>query len=681
MSSDIHNFRQLYAKHTLAFGYLKSCGGPVDSHDHHFLDTTLDGEIHIGRGPHNDLILQEPLISWEHCMLTYTEQYDAPVAVALTAKKTRNGTFVNGVRLKVGQTRVLDDGDTVSLGVFVVSHAENRNRHYHFEHDTLEGYGLPEERLRLGKPSWQFKFHLLERGDDVGLSGVGRAVNACLHQSVRCSDSIRKARALLGQMRGNELPEPPRSKANRRRVGSSAGRSTTPPFTSPPADLRKHRGLPAEYMEGDYLHLHPAPDGLSWYHPDFIWLGHVQHREDTASYELPSAFHSWSTVYGIPQGLHPRWNEFSTAVFGDERLDVGPESVRLEGIPPLPYYLRQIPEDAEARREGGWVDIDLKSMARQIEQERIYNEDPRRMPITDPPRHQSPDDVPPSRSDEASRPLPTSQNKRKLDSTVDAASQRPVAVDTPLTDTLQPPRKRVKRGGAHTTRGEISSNTANSRTAGPSTLTSRSTPHTRTHLHDEERTDESPAERTAGPAKKVRTAVACASKRRRPDGDVGEPASKRPPHTAMAGSQAQSSLPDDGTVIEGSRPRKRTRLHDEEPTAERPAKRPARPAIKAPDDAASRTLKRPRAPKADVEKERPVKRATRASGIAPDVKSRPLKRARVHREDAPPEQVIVDSAPHPSKRQRHTPSEAPGAEAPTYRRSRRLNGKAPAHRR
>ena len=54
---------RLHAENPLAFGYLESCGASEDGPDYHCLNRTMNNEVHIGRGPQNDLILPDPHIS------------------------------------------------------------------------------------------------------------------------------------------------------------------------------------------------------------------------------------------------------------------------------------------------------------------------------------------------------------------------------------------------------------------------------------------------------------------------------------------------------------------------------------------------------------------------------------------------------------------------------------------
>lgn len=53
----------LYAQHPLAFGYLESCNTSEGGPERYHLNRTMSREVHIGRGPHNDLVLEDPHIS------------------------------------------------------------------------------------------------------------------------------------------------------------------------------------------------------------------------------------------------------------------------------------------------------------------------------------------------------------------------------------------------------------------------------------------------------------------------------------------------------------------------------------------------------------------------------------------------------------------------------------------
>lgn len=69
----------------------------------------LTGEFRIGSRPENDLRLESPLVSRQHCRL-YAE---APGAWSVEDLGSRNGTHVNGERTP---RRLLRDGDVLQVG-------------------------------------------------------------------------------------------------------------------------------------------------------------------------------------------------------------------------------------------------------------------------------------------------------------------------------------------------------------------------------------------------------------------------------------------------------------------------------------------------------------------------------------------------------------------------------------
>ncbi|MGB8258994.1 MAG: FHA domain-containing protein, partial [Terracidiphilus sp.] len=68
----------------------------------------------VGRDPDCDLIVAEPPVSGRHCKLT--RQGDHYTIEDLGSK---NGTFVNGMKLMPGQPAPLPRGATVTLGAQV----------------------------------------------------------------------------------------------------------------------------------------------------------------------------------------------------------------------------------------------------------------------------------------------------------------------------------------------------------------------------------------------------------------------------------------------------------------------------------------------------------------------------------------------------------------------------------
>lgn len=535
---------------------------------------------------------------------------------------------VNGQRLKAGQTRVLVDGDTVSFGVFKAPQSDRWD--WLDPDDALEGCGLPVERDKFKRSRWQFKLRVLSRSDEAGLSGAGRVVRGAWKEILRCNDSIHTARDALcvsaTSLFWRRLTESYIFRSRLRGVECAMNtvdpvvsnvrgleRPTTPPFTPPPDEYDPAGGLKADYKHGDdYFNLVEDPEALSWYHPDTIWLGQVRHKPDPIPYELPFAFKFWSSVYGIPQGLHPRWAEFSSAVYGDSCPDVGRESVLLQGVPPLPdWVLRQLTEEEILCEGPERARLDL--MARHCEIERLYEEGTHVKPNTDLSHSgRSPtadifacESVPAPPIPASLSPAPS--KKRTLDAVDGTHSRSSIASDKPTVATLEPPRKRTKRD-AHTKRG-IQKHGSGSQITLPSTSISKDAPM---------------------PSAKVSRLL----KRARP-GDEGAAEERPAKRLTRATTVAQAAT--------APRPYKRRqpKLGDDEPVQERPAKRTTRAAKDAPTDVinrtASRSLKRQR-PERDYEEslqhqERPAKRITRATSNAPDTMvdgtSRPVRHQRL----------------------------------------------------
>ena len=63
----------------------------------------------VGGDPHCDIVVDQPTVSGRHCRLSRTHE-----GFTLEDLQSRNGTFVNGVRIEV-PTRVTK-ADTITLG-------------------------------------------------------------------------------------------------------------------------------------------------------------------------------------------------------------------------------------------------------------------------------------------------------------------------------------------------------------------------------------------------------------------------------------------------------------------------------------------------------------------------------------------------------------------------------------
>ncbi|VDC07122.1 unnamed protein product [Peniophora sp. CBMAI 1063] len=590
----------------------------------------MNCELHIGRGAHNDLVLPDPHISWAHCLLTYAEHQYESISLKVTAKKTTNGTFINGIRLKAGQTRALVSGDTISFGVFKAPLPKTRLREWLGPDDTLEGNGLPSERRRLQNARWQFKLHLFGSDHGPRPSDVSRVVREAWKDIFNCRRSMGTSRSVLSRLKGVDYP--PSTAGSAVEGDVSPRRPTTPLFRPPPDKFASTgRGSRVDYQGGDgYFGLVKDPSAPSWYHPDIIWLGEVRHKPDPLGYELPFPFKYWSSVYGLPQGLHPLWAEFSSAVYGDDCPDVGRESVLLLGVPPMPEWLSaQIPEYAE-RREGA-ERATFDSMARRVEIERLYTER----------REQQTDSHTLSLAESSTAVTPASSSPKKRKPTVDRSPHLPCPStshdDNARPHDLEPPRKRKKRD-ALTNLGTASDHTINLRRARLSASVSTPTQGSSTPV-DESR-----------PRKGTR-----------PQDE--EPALRGAP-MRVAGAINVAAVTTDRAV---SRPVKRRRL---EPDSERsapqpPAKRASRSGKRTPEATGKVQPRASEHQQAGVEGTRPASKRKRSD---PSDGSTP---------------AAIDDAPHPAKRHRTMPpsEEAGGPDVGKARRSTRLKGKtAPRYR-
>lgn len=87
---------------------------------HHPIGSTTT----LGRSPDNDVPLLEPSISRQHAIISWRAgQWH------LEDQGSRNGTSVNGERLPFGRSRVLRDGDRVTLGDVTLVFRDDENRH------------------------------------------------------------------------------------------------------------------------------------------------------------------------------------------------------------------------------------------------------------------------------------------------------------------------------------------------------------------------------------------------------------------------------------------------------------------------------------------------------------------------------------------------------------------------
>ncbi|KZV64458.1 hypothetical protein PENSPDRAFT_757228 [Peniophora sp. CONT] len=657
--------------------------------ERHILKKPLNGNILVGRGPHNDLVLEDQHISWSHCVMTYVAS--DPAVVTITAMRTRNGTFVNGVRLKPGQTCNLSDDDLISLGTPAAPQKLTRR-----DEDSVHIPGVYAERYKLRQIGWQFKFYLFTPGE-AAQGTVARTVYHAWNAITRSKARVLVARSTLTRMQGvHHLEErlqcaPPEI--------PQTERPTTPTYIPPPAHLDWPGAPPFDFMACRTCRAYPHASGLSWYHPDFVFAGETPLLVETPVCELPSAISVWSQAYGLPQGLHPRWREFSSLQYGDDCRDIHSscvDSVLLQGTPAPSEATLQVARIEEnirrrdpelAAEPAQYSAEDIASMSRQEDNDRLYEENDRLqspLPLVSPSskaaidgrpldiehHERSPVDMgeekraspsPPAdalASEVTASPLVQAprharrSNKRKLNA--DDFSQRSADSNAPTTAALEHPRKRLKRD-AHTK----SKHAAGSHTAHPSASTSArgvptsaeaSRPLKRARPRDEEAAEERPAKRVTRATTIAQAAIApCPYKRRQPEPGDDEPVQEEPAmRTTRAAKDAPAAAID--TTASRSLKRQRTDFEDEQPAI-------------ADTHTPSRPLKRQR-PEHDCEEplqphKRATKRITRAASNAP--------------------YTMVDGTSHPVRCQRPTDTvmsvETSEADDTNTRRSARLKSK------
>lgn len=79
------------------------------------VDLPVPGQVRVGRGVRNDLILNDDALSREHCLF----QIAPDAAVSISDRGSTNGTFVNGARSP--GTKQLQDGDQVRIGSHLIT--------------------------------------------------------------------------------------------------------------------------------------------------------------------------------------------------------------------------------------------------------------------------------------------------------------------------------------------------------------------------------------------------------------------------------------------------------------------------------------------------------------------------------------------------------------------------------
>ena len=72
-----------------------------------------DGSTSIGRGPSNDITLDDKSVSKRHALVTVQKLKDGAFKVQIADLHSTNGTFVNGSKVTY---HTLEDSDQLSIG-------------------------------------------------------------------------------------------------------------------------------------------------------------------------------------------------------------------------------------------------------------------------------------------------------------------------------------------------------------------------------------------------------------------------------------------------------------------------------------------------------------------------------------------------------------------------------------
>ena len=115
------------------------------------------GETRIGRSPQSSILIDEPGVAWDHCVVQPSaDRY------RIFDRRTGTGTFVNGKRVS---EHTLEPGDQVSIGDTVLLYRE--------EHASPAGTQAPQTLLRTC--ALQFLFRAFASAESPAVRGVVEA--------------------------------------------------------------------------------------------------------------------------------------------------------------------------------------------------------------------------------------------------------------------------------------------------------------------------------------------------------------------------------------------------------------------------------------------------------------------------------------------------------------------------
>jgi pSer/pThr/pTyr-binding forkhead associated (FHA) protein len=103
-------------------------------------------ETSIGRDENNDLVIKSEKLSRTHCVFYYLRQ-DEKESFAILDKESKNGVYVDGVRIEPNKVVPIKKGTTIMLAKEFLLHLEKENKTQ--AHQLL--YSLSSKKIKKDK--------------------------------------------------------------------------------------------------------------------------------------------------------------------------------------------------------------------------------------------------------------------------------------------------------------------------------------------------------------------------------------------------------------------------------------------------------------------------------------------------------------------------------------------------
>ncbi|VDC07661.1 unnamed protein product [Peniophora sp. CBMAI 1063] len=295
-------------------------------------------KVSFGRGQHNDVVCDDEYVSYEHAAM-----YWCPwsLHVMIVDLNSTNGTWVHGHRLTPMKPINIGGFFTISFGHALQNQVTGEMDRGPWTAD----YGLlPEDQL---KADWlELACEQLDDPDIRTPTGGMRL------QMVLADIKAQRAPPTLDTFADDQDSDSDATVVPDSTTSLGPERPATPVQPVPPPFSPDYgRGLRRE--PPIHLNFGPHPESRNVRDPNLIWSSNCTYirPNDDDDGRVPPYVYEWSHKYGLPQGLHPEWNEYAKDKFYGKDVNINLEQRMNEAEEAVRKYELEVAADARPKEE------------------------------------------------------------------------------------------------------------------------------------------------------------------------------------------------------------------------------------------------------------------------------------------------------------------------------------------